>query len=240
MPDALFAHPRLAPLYDELDGSREDLDHYQAIAHELGARSVLDIGCGTGCLALLLAAAGLAVTGVDPAAASLDIAMGTDRDQKVRWVHGTSADVSALGVDLVVMTGNVAQVFVEDEEWRAVLRDIFTTLGPGGHLAFETRRPDFLAWEEWEQDPVDAVVSTPQGVVCASRRTTCVSLPLVSFAYTFTFPDGSHIVSDSTLRFRGREEIEDSLQHAGFHVVDVRQAPDAPTVSTSFIAQKAR
>src|SRR5699024_4467025 len=73
-PDAIYAEPRLAACYDTFDGPRDDLYHYQEILAELGARSVIDVGCGTGSLATRLAADGLAVTGVDPARASLDIA----------------------------------------------------------------------------------------------------------------------------------------------------------------------
>ena len=52
MPDAAFEDPRLAALYDVLDPDRSDLDAYAAIARELGARSLLDVGCGTGTFAL--------------------------------------------------------------------------------------------------------------------------------------------------------------------------------------------
>src|SRR5690606_20033261 len=62
-PDPLFADPRLAACYDVFDGARDDLPHYHALLAEHGARSVLDVGCGTGSLAVLLAADGLAVTG---------------------------------------------------------------------------------------------------------------------------------------------------------------------------------
>jgi 2-polyprenyl-3-methyl-5-hydroxy-6-metoxy-1,4-benzoquinol methylase len=72
--DAAFTEPRLAELYDPLDSDRSDLDAYLAIAAEFGAVTIADIGCGTGTLACLLAQRGLTVTGVDPAAASLDIA----------------------------------------------------------------------------------------------------------------------------------------------------------------------
>ena len=54
-PDAIFAHPRLAQIYDAFDGPRDDLAAYVAIAGELGADRVLDVGCGTGSLAVLLA-----------------------------------------------------------------------------------------------------------------------------------------------------------------------------------------
>ena len=78
MPDAIFAHPRLAPVYDAFDGDRDDLTAYLSIADELGAERVLDGGCGTGCLAILLAESGRTVMGADPARASLKVAKAKD------------------------------------------------------------------------------------------------------------------------------------------------------------------
>ena len=68
MPDRLFADRRLAGVYDPLDPDRSDLEVYAVIAVELGARTVLDLGCGTGTFAVMLGERGLDVTGVDPAA----------------------------------------------------------------------------------------------------------------------------------------------------------------------------
>ena len=44
MQDAIFAEPQLARIYDLWQGDRFDLPHYLAIAAELDARSVLDVG----------------------------------------------------------------------------------------------------------------------------------------------------------------------------------------------------
>lgn len=73
-PDAAFADPRQAVLYDVFDDDRSDLDAYVAIAREVGARRAVDVGCGTGSLAISLAEEGIHVIGVDPAAASVDVA----------------------------------------------------------------------------------------------------------------------------------------------------------------------
>jgi 2-polyprenyl-3-methyl-5-hydroxy-6-metoxy-1,4-benzoquinol methylase len=83
VPDAIFTHPRLAPIYDIVDGNRDDLAAYLSIADELGAERVLDVGCGTGCLAVLLAASGRTVVGVDPAWASLEVAKSKDATKRV-------------------------------------------------------------------------------------------------------------------------------------------------------------
>lgn len=63
--------------------------------------------------------------------------------------------------------------------------------------------------------------------------------PLVSFRHTFTFEaDGPTLVSDSTLRFRDRTEIAESLRLAGFGLREVRDAPDRPGLEFVFIAQR--
>ena len=129
-----------------------DLDHYLAIAAELGARSLLDVGCGTGTLACRAASQGMDVTGVDPAGASLDVARAKPGAQRVRWRHGDATGLPELQVDLATMTANVAHVFLTDEDWAATLRGIHAALRPGGHLVFEVRDPARRAWERWTRE----------------------------------------------------------------------------------------
>ncbi|MFI7217198.1 class I SAM-dependent methyltransferase [Micromonospora maritima] len=239
MPDAIFAHPRLAPVYDAFDGDRDDLEAYLAIADELDARVVLDIGCGTGNLALLLARHGRTVVGVDPAGASLAVARSKDREGRVRWLRGDATTLPPLHADLATMTGNVAQVFLTDADWARMLRGIHAALHPHGHLVFETRRPDRRAWEEWTAAPVTRDVP---GVGPVEQRldVTEVDLPFVSFRYTYRFlADGAVVTSDSTLRFRDRDEVEASLAAAGYRVRDVRDAPDRPGREFVFVARRA-
>jgi SAM-dependent methyltransferase len=240
MPDAIFAHPRLAPVYDAFDGPRDDLPAYLAIAQELNAGHVLDVGCGTGSLAIALARAGHTVVAVDPAAASLDVAQAKDQYASVTWIHGDATAAPPACADLAVMTGNVAQVFLTDEAWAHTLRAIKTALPPRGYLVFETRRPERKAWEEWAADTAPVTRDVPgTGPVEHRSEVTAVDLPFVSFRDTFTFAaDGAVLTSESTLRFRGRDELAATLAAAGYRVLDVRQAPDRPGREYVFITQR--
>jgi SAM-dependent methyltransferase len=240
MPDAIFAHPRLASIYDAFDGDRDDLTAYLHIADELGADRVLDVGCGTGCLALLLAESGRTVVGVDPAEASLEIAKSKDRPERITWVHGDATTVPALGADLAVMTGNVAQVFLTDDDWTRTLQGIHAALRPRGHFVFETRRPERRAWEEWAADTARVTLDIPEnGPVEQRLEVTDVSLPFVSFRHTYRFlSDGTVVTSDSTLRFRGRDEVESSLVANGYRVLEVREAPDRPGREFVFVSER--
>ncbi|GAA1483496.1 class I SAM-dependent DNA methyltransferase [Brachybacterium fresconis] len=228
-PDALYSDPRLAACYDTFDGERDDLDHYEAILAELDARSVIDVGCGTGTLAVRLAASGLDVTGVDPAAASLEVARSKPSAEIVRWIHGTVGDLPELVADAAVMTGNVAQVFTTDEAWSHTLQGIRAALRRGGHLVFESRRPERRAWEEWQAETAQQAWDVPGTGRVISRPTRFeVDLPLVTFADEFTFLDGATRTSTTTLRFREEHELRSSVEATGFTVVEIRQAPDRP------------
>lgn len=240
MADALFEERRLADIYDALDPDRSDLSAYAAIVAEFGARSVLDVGCGTGTFACLLAARGVHVTGLDPAAASLDVARAKPGADRVRWLHHEAASLPALRVDLVTMTGNVAQVFLTDGEWDLVLRHAHAALRPGGHLVFETRDPARKAWLEWNRETSHAHTGIPGvGGVETWVEVTGVRGDLVSFRSVFVFEtDGAVMTSDSTLRFRRREEVTESLMSAGFMLEDVRDAPDRPGRELVFVAQR--
>lgn len=257
----VFDHPLSAAIYDTAEGSREDLDHYVAIVEELGARSVIDVGCGTGVLAIRLAGRGCWVTGVDPAGPMLDVARGKEGAEQVRWVHGTAEALpglapdtgssggqgsdrpegqpSGIPADLAVMTGNVAQVFLAEEDWLATLRAVHGALVPGGHLVFETRIPERRAWEEWSDRGSSVYHVEGVGEVRDVFELVRVEEPYVTFSSDNTLPDGTVVPSESTLIFRSMPDLERTLAEAGFTVREVRDAPDRPGREWVVLAQRA-
>ena len=241
MPDAIFAEPKLAEIYDLLDSpDRRDLDPYVALADEFDAQSVIDLGCGTGVLACRFAALGKEVTGIDPAEASLDVAKRKPSAHRVSWITGTAAQLKGLHADLITMTGNVAQVFITDEEWISVLRACRDALSSGGRLVFEVRDPGKEAWNGWNREQSFKTIEAPGvGPIESWVELVQVKLPLVSFRHTYVFRDeGKVMTSESTLRFRTRAEIEDTVTRAKLTVESVRDAGDRPGLEFVFLAHR--
>ncbi len=239
MPDPIFENARLVEIYDAFDGPRSDLAPYVAIANELKAKSILDIGCGTGCFACMLSEKGFDVIGLDPAQASLDKARKKPYAHRVRWILGDSNALPPLKVDLAVMTGNVAQVFLTEESWQTNLAAIRRTLRSNGHLVFEVRDPAQKAWANWTRAKTYQRIDIPHlGYVEGWCDVTAAAEGFVSFRWTYVFEsDGQVLTSDSTLRFREAGEIIHSLEKSGYAVKDIRGAPDRPQQEFVFIAE---
>ncbi len=241
MPDEFFENPRSARVYDLVDGERDDLDLYEQILDEFGCTSVLDVGSGTGVLGRRLAERGLRVHGIDPAQGMTEVARSQPSVAGLTIQRGVVVDVDpALRFDAATMTGNVAMVFLTDDDWLATLAAIRERLNPAGLLIFETRDPSKRAWEGWTRGRTTQVVEhESEGRLEDWVDVTAVELPFVTFDGVVTFlEDDTEVRSTSTLRFRERQEVDASLDHAGFDVVDVRDAPDRPGLEFVYIARR--
>lgn len=217
-----FDDPRLAALYDiECSGRSADTDFYLALAAELGANTIVDIGCGTGVLAVDLAAAGHVVIGLDPSPAMLAIARSRPGGGQVSWIHGYADRLPDAVADLVVMTGHAAQYFLTDEAWLEVLGHAHRALRPGGRLAFEMRNPLARGWESWTEADSRRTYPHPDGGTFDSwtQVVQVVDLehgPTVTHHGHTVLPDGEHVEAPETLRFRSLTQLTQSLRTAGF------------------------
>jgi len=240
MPDPIFEDVELAEIYDVFDGERSDLLPYLSIAKELDFTKVLDVGCGTGCFAHLLYEHEFEPTGLEPAKASLDIARSKLNGSKIDWIEGYLEHNSIRGMDAVFMTGNVAQVFVEENLWTQTLKNIHASLKPGGYLIFEVRDPAKEAWKNWIKEKTLNTKNIPNvGKVTGWCDLIAENFPLITFEWTYRFEENDKtIISQSTLIFRSKDQIESSLLRANFKIIDVRDAPDRPGHEFVFIAQK--
>lgn len=204
--DPGWLEPAVAASYDGPDPIGPDKQFMVALADESDARTVVDLGCGTGVLARALAKRGRLVVGVDPSPAMLDFARTQPGADQVQWVYGDATAVGTMDADLVVVTGNVVQAIHEDADWDAALRSIHDGLRPGGRFAFGTRNWGAREWERWDQMYGTAQVAVEGDYVRAVWRE------------RFDEIGGTLEVPDDYYRFRTLPELTESLAAAGFVV----------------------
>jgi SAM-dependent methyltransferase len=220
--DLHYVDPRLVELYDHDNPPGADSDFYLSLAESLHTRTILDFGCGTGVLTRAFATQGRTVIGVDPAAAMLAYARRQPGAEQVHWIEGYANALGTPEADLVVMTGNVAQVFLEDADWAETLHAIHGALRVGGYLAFESRNPADKAWQRWNREATHEQINTAFGPLECWLELVHVGDQRVTFAgYNVFHNTGEVLIVESELRFRSQLELSDSLQAAGFVVEHV-------------------
>ena len=119
-------------------------EHLQA--RGLTGGKVLDAGCGTGTLALQLAAAGYDVAGVDLSEALLEKARAKDEDKKVRWLQG---DITRLAMgetfDAITCVSDVLNHLPTIDDREQTIRGCHRHLNPGGWVFFDSMTCQGLA-----------------------------------------------------------------------------------------------
>ncbi|MHA3024156.1 class I SAM-dependent DNA methyltransferase [Mycobacterium sp. BMJ-28] len=128
-----------------------EADLVEALLREHGGTRVLDAGCGTGRVAIELAARGFSVLGVDADAEMLAAARA--KAPELSWVQ---ADLSAPGAaltgqfDLIVLAGNV-MIFLAPGTEGQVVSGLTRHLAPAGLLvAGFSLRPDRLSLADYD------------------------------------------------------------------------------------------
>lgn len=221
---AEFHDPRLVAIYDTINayGPGEQPDFYAQLAGDIGARTILDVGCGTGLLTRELAGCGYVITGVDPSAAMLAVARRGRHSDRVQWIHGDPTAIPTGKADLALMSGHVAQFFVTNDAWAVALTALHDALRPGGTLAFESRNPDNREWERWTRAGTRTAIDPNAGPIETWSEVVDINAGVVSYENHYVFTaTGDDLVSSAQLRFRTRAELTDSLATAGFSVEHV-------------------
>ena len=146
------AYHALASSYDRLT---MDVD-YRAVVNfylqilekeQLKPRTAVDLACGTGSVALLLAQMGMAVTAVDMSEEMLTVAAQRAQEQgnppvfacqKLQELH------LPRGVDLAVCALDSLDYITDPDDCREAVRRIYKALNPGGIFIFDVNTPEKL------------------------------------------------------------------------------------------------
>ncbi|WP_158598374.1 class I SAM-dependent methyltransferase [Falsibacillus albus] len=209
-------------IYDQMNEWGKDDDFFVELVNKIKPESIADLGCGTGRLTLHLAGLGFEILGIDPDEKAIETAIKKDRKHMVQWEIGTSEDLTETTFDLVMMTSNVAQVFLKEACWNQVLSDIYHSLNGGGYLLFDARNPLQKPWENWTK------YKTKKRIIDLSGKPMMVWYEFLEInsslvAYQTVYQADNSIIDreENTLAFRTKEQIESALKIAGFTDINV-------------------
>jgi len=107
----------------------------------------VDLACGTGSVTVLLAEAGLQVTGVDMSEEMLTVAYEKAMDMRnpPRFVCQKLQNLHLLrGVDLAVCALDSMDYILDSEDCKRAIAQIYRALNPGGCFIFDVNTPEKL------------------------------------------------------------------------------------------------
>ena len=147
-----------AAFYDAIHGDGgDDLDFWLPLVAEHGG-PVLEVGAGTGRIALPLARAGHAVTALDPSPAMLAIARhrADAEGLAVTFVDGRlpGAELPAAAFTTIILSNDVFLAGASGDEQARALRAAATALAPRGRLAMDVAGPGHWLDPDGNGEPI--------------------------------------------------------------------------------------
>ena len=230
MPDAY--HDPFAPIarfYDlDLEGFDDDLALYMELAE---GREVLELGCGTGRVAVPLAEAGVRVTGADLSLAMLAIARDHADGLPVRLVEGDMRTLDLgerFGAVFVPLGG--LQHMTTAAEVAAALATVARHLAPGARAVVDVEAPHPDDWlpgprpllQHWTRElpPEPGSAGGMVTKLVAVEGRPVESLREVTYHFDIQPPEGplQRVTQQFTLRVITAGELELAARLAGLRV----------------------
>jgi SAM-dependent methyltransferase len=226
----------IADLYDfSYEDFNEDVQFYENLARSVGG-PLLELGVGSGRVALPLARAGFHLVGIDTSAGMLDRArLNLEQAGSVKGgLELVHADMTRFDLGrrfgMVFIAASTFQHLLTTEEQEACLRCVAKHLQPDGLFVMSLRSPASVSWDTGEWAPLllhwtrtnpetgDVVMK-----LCAEQPDPSRMVRRLTYVYDRVASDGSvkRSVFETELRHSLEAEIRLLLQQVGLRVTHV-------------------
>ena len=139
----------IAADYDDLHAHMDPTDAVEALAALTGGGRALELGIGTGRIALPLVARGIDVHGIDASKAMVAELRAKPGGDAIPVTMGDFADVGVDGeFDLIFVAFNTFFALLTQEEQSRCVRNVAARLGPGGVFVVEAFVPDMCRYDD--------------------------------------------------------------------------------------------
>ncbi len=122
--------------YDKMADFLEKIFKNKAIQ----PKSLLDLGCGTGSLAIILAKAGYELTGLDLSVDMLTLAQekSYEEDLEIRFINQSMSELDLIGkYDVIYSFGDALNYLTDDEDLLAAFKGVNEYLSDDGYFIFD-------------------------------------------------------------------------------------------------------
>lgn len=227
------AYAEMAAIYDLAYGDyTDDVLFYENLARAAPEDSVLELGVGTGRVAIPLAEAGFHVLGIDRSAPMLERARENAAKKRLKGslevVQAEMTDFStSRRFGMAFVAANTFQHLLTPTDQRACLKQVAAHLLPGGIFALSVRSPTSVSWEDagtansvlhdWtKRDP--ATGDVVQKFISIEPDPARMVRQITYFYDRIREGVVRRLVFQAELRYSTAAEIESLLQDAGLHV----------------------
>ncbi len=221
------AYQALAVSYDRLTNDVDyeaTVDFYmQILAREgLSPRTAVDLACGTGSVAAILARSGMEVIGVDLSEEMLTVAQQKvqDMEKPPRFVcQPLQALRLPRGVDLAVCALDSLDYVTDPADCKEAIRRIYKALNPGGIFIFDVNTPEKLRAMDGQ-----VFLDEDDDVYCVWRGEFDENTNICSYGMDLFQRDGDHWLrsfEEHREYAYSREQLTAYLKEAGFTGIEV-------------------
>ena len=242
-----MAYGELAFVYDRLMVDMPYGEWVDWVVQHVPAQGahIVDLGCGTGSVAIPLAERGYAVTGIDLSDTMLAVAAQKAERTSVQWLEQDMVEWSVgEPVDAVVCLCDGLNYLTEPDDFAQAIRQAASQLKPGGVLLFDLLPAGQLERYAAEQPYVHDESDLAYMWTCdwdASEQTIYhdITFFIQTPSGTYTRFEESH-----TERAYAKADVEQLLEQAGFTEVnwssDFGRAPYSDAASRVFVSARLR
>ena len=220
MKNAEFNNKKLAQIYENFNQFSEDEDFWLRIIKSLWVKNIIDFWAGTWIFTLVLLDRWYELIAIEPSHEMLAIAKSKTHSDRIKWLQWSTNKLEGFKTDLILMTSHVAQFITGDNEWRELLEKSHAALNSWWYILFDSKNPLLKPWENYTRENYNRTKDTVFWEVNMQIDLKDISGNVITHSIHYNFLETwEKFVSDNTLIYRSKGEIEESLKKAGFEII---------------------